>query len=479
VLEDNGAGPAASLPPPPPLRWTACEDGFECSVLKVPLDYARPEQRQLDVALVRLPATGGKARIGSLLANPGGPGASGIDFVRYWAKSLSPDLRGRFDIVGFDPRGVGQSSPLECHDNLQGLIALNPNPRTEAEWLQVEAAIDDFAALCAERAGEKLGHLGTLNAVRDMDRMRQALGDKQLTYFGYSYGTVLGQVYAGLFPGKVRALVLDGAVDISLGLDQLGLEQARGFEGALEHWARDCDARRCLSGGFERSRNAVDEVLRRSYQAPILSSGERAAGPGDVVYAVAAALYSPQTWNDLARAMQAALGGDGARLIELVDFYLGRREDGSYENLTEMYNAVTCLDYAVERDPLHYRSLAPDFEARASFFGRSFAAGGLYCASWRTEPAPLTAPKAEGAAPLLVIGTTGDPATPYKWSVSVSRQLGNATLLTFNGEGHTAYLTGNRCIDQAVNRYLIELKSPAVGATCGDAARSTPLKVSD
>jgi pimeloyl-ACP methyl ester carboxylesterase len=310
-----------------------------------------------------------------------------------------------------------------------------------------------------------------------MDRIRQALGEDKLTFFGYSYGTVLAQVYAALFPNRVRALVLDGAVDISLGIDQLTTEQALGFEGALAHWLEDCDARRCVAGRSGSARDALRLLLQRAAQAPIPTNADRDASEGEVLSAIAASLYSRGTWNDLSRALNRGLDGDGTSLIRLVDRYLGRRDDGSYDNLTEMYNAVTCLDYAANRDPQHYRRLADELETKAPLFGRSFAASGLYCAAWPAEPLPLKTEVPAALPPVLVIGTTGDPATPYKWSLGVHEQMKSSKLLTFNGEGHTAYLNGDRCIDDAVARYLTELVPPATGASCGDPARSIPLKV--
>ena len=177
---------------------------------------------------------------------PGQSGGSGIDFVKGWAPGLSADIRNRFDIVGFDPRGVGGSNPsLQCHDNLQGLTGLEPYPRTQEQWQTIAKALKDFADLCNQRGGDLLNHVGTLNVVRDMDRIRQALGDEKLTYFGYSYGSVLGQAYEDYFPNNVRAIVIDGPVDTTLGLDQLGIEQSQGFEGALQRWAADCKAHSC------------------------------------------------------------------------------------------------------------------------------------------------------------------------------------------------------------------------------------------
>ncbi|HLF76074.1 MAG TPA: alpha/beta hydrolase [Dehalococcoidia bacterium] len=442
------------------------------------MDYANPNTRQLEIALLRQKARQPSNRIGSLLVNPGGPGASGIELVRDWGPSLSQDIRNRFDVVGFDPRGVGQSTPVECHDNIHELIGVEPSPRTPEQWTEVERVVRAFTDLCAQRGGELLAHTSTLNSVRDMDRIRQALGDEKLTYFGYSYGTVLGQVYADTFPDKVRALALDGAVDISISIDELALGQAEGFEGALERWLVDCRRRTCVPARHGDPAAAVLELLRRAHEKPIPADADRDANAGETMTALIGALYTPAWWGDLGRAITRGLDGDGTNLVRLVDDFNGRKADGTYPNLTEMYNAVTCLDYVSSRDPLHYRTLADQFEAKAPTFGRPLAASGLSCAFWKPNPTPYKAPRAAGAPPLLVIGTTGDPATPYEWAVALSQQLESAVLLTFNGEGHTAYRTGNNCIDNAVNKYLIDLELPPQGTACGDPSKATPIKIS-
>ncbi|HEY7270539.1 MAG TPA: alpha/beta fold hydrolase, partial [Dehalococcoidia bacterium] len=227
------------------LDWHAC-GVFQCATLTVPLDYDHPEGRQIDLSVVRQPARDQSQRIGSLFVNPGGPGGSAVDFLRAWAPTLAPDIRDRFDVITFDPRGVGESTPLECHDNIQQLAALPPAPGSDAEWQEIADADKSFADLCAERAGGTLPYLGTVNVARDIDRLREALGEDKISYFGYSYGTEMGQVYAGLFPQRVRAMVLDGAVDLALSGDQVDFEQAMAFEKAYDHFLQDCESRSCL-----------------------------------------------------------------------------------------------------------------------------------------------------------------------------------------------------------------------------------------
>jgi pimeloyl-ACP methyl ester carboxylesterase len=454
---------------PSGLAWEPC-GSFECASLAVPLNYNAPQSRQIEIALLRSRARQPSQRIGSLLVNPGGPGASGNEFVRLWTLVAPREIRDRFDIIGFDPRGVGDSTSLTCHDNLQQVAALDPTPDSSAEWSSVAAVYRSFAETCARRGADLLPHLGSENVVRDMDRIRDALGDEKLTYLGYSYGTVLGAFYADLFPDRVRALVLDGAVDTSLSGEELAFEQALGFETALERFAADCRERQCLPSELGDPIDAVEELLRRAEASPIPApSRDRPAGEGETMLAVIVSLYSRQTWGALDRAIEAGLEGDGSRLVQLADLYLGRRADGSYPNQMEMNAAVNCLDYDYPRDALAYEEDAVDFEAAAPHFGEAIASGGLICASWAAQPRPLPTPRGLGAPPLLVIGTTGDPATPHAWAVALAEQLDSGVLLTWEGEGHTAYRSGSDCIDDIVNAYLVTLALPPDGTTCNAA----------
>jgi pimeloyl-ACP methyl ester carboxylesterase len=418
---------------------------------------------------------------GALLVNPGGPGGSGLDFLRWWAPSVTGDVRNRFDLVSFDPRGVGRSSALVCYGDtkrIQRLAALDPIPDTPAEWRGVQDEARSFAAACEMNGRELLPYLGTVNVVRDLDRIREALGEDKLTYLGYSYGTVIGAVYADTYPARVRALVLDGAVDMSLTGDELSLEQAQGFDGAMERFISDCRVRKCLPESLGDPGTAVDELVERAEASPIPApKADRPAGPGETLGALLGALYSQSWWPDLENAIEHGLRGDGSDLVRLFDAFLQRRSDGSYDNGIDVYNAVTCLDYAFSRDPAHYQALIPRFEAKARRFGSTLTVGELPCAYWPVDASPLQTPRGKGAPPILVIGTTGDPATPYQWAVAMSQQLESATLLTFNGEGHTAYRNGNRCIDEAVNAYLLTLKLPARNTRCGDPARAEPIKI--
>jgi pimeloyl-ACP methyl ester carboxylesterase len=460
------ATPVPTLPPPAPLEWHDC-DSWQCADFTVPLDYSNPGRGDLTLSLTRLPATDPGQRIGSLLLNPGGPGGSAVDYLKAVAFAIPAEIKQRFDLVAFDPRGVGASSPILCADNLQQLVALDPDPQTEEAFKAIESAIQAFADLCAQRAGDALGFYGTANVARDMDRIRQALGEDKLNYLGFSYGTSIGQIYADMFPDNFRAMVLDGNVDNSLSPDQRDLEQLLGFEAALDRFEQYCRDTSCFN---QDPADAIQTLIDRTRSAPIAAPGEdRSLTLGDLAQGILSSLYARFQRAGLANAIKDALNGDGSRMIRLVDSYWMRRPDGSYPNLYEAYFAVSCLDQAFDRDPQHYREREAEFAAQAPVFGPWFAYSSLPCAYWHADPTPLRTPKAAGAPPILVIGNTGDPATPYKWSVAVSKQLQSAVLLTNDDEGHTAYLQGSNCVADIVNAYLLDLKVPDEGTSCGDA----------
>jgi hypothetical protein len=262
-------------------------------------------------------------------------------------------------------------------------------------------------------------------------------------------------------------MVLDGAVDNTLGTDRLDLEQILGFEAAFQRYLADCAARQCIAGDpGETVRSLIDEAAEEPIAA---SNGDRPVGAGEIIQAILGSLYSQASWTILTAGLNAALDGDGSTLLLIADSFAGRQPDGDYSNLTEAHKAVSCLDSFTERDPEHHIGLADDFAAQAPFFGAGAAQFGLYCAFWEADPEPLTAPRAAGAPPILVIGTTGDPATPYRWAVTLSQQLESGVLLTRDGEGHLAYRYGNNCIDGAVDAYLLELTLPPEGLVCGAA----------
>jgi pimeloyl-ACP methyl ester carboxylesterase len=454
------------------LVWTNCGGGFQCATLMVPVDYTSPGGHQLGLSVIRKPARDQANRIGSLLTNPGGPGGSGVEFTRYWANILDGGIRDHFDIVGFDPRGVGESSPVICHDSLQDYIGADPSPDTQAEWDALAAESKRFADACAQKHGALLPFLGTKNVARDMDRLREALGDARLNYVGYSYGTEIGQVYADLFPGRIRAMVLDGAVNLAEPSDERTLTQIVGFEDALNAFLAKCREDKCRLTKRGDPGEAVDELFKKAEAAPIPSkSADRAAGPGEVLIGLITPLYSEQGWPQLERAIEAGLNGDGSLLVRLTDDYLSRESNGDYANSQETNLAVNCVDQeptALPKAFNEYAAAAARFAQVAPRLGPA-AANGLYCAYWAAKPDPIGPVRAQGIPPIVVVSTSGDPATPYAWGVAVSRQLPGAVLISYGGEGHTVYGGGqDDCVDEAVDAYLLELKVPSPDTVCGD-----------
>ncbi len=463
--------PQAAVASAAAIDWQVCGGSFQCATLKVPVDYANPGGKTLDLALLKRPAGDPSKRIGTLMANPGGPGASAIDFARVWSSLLSKDVRDRFDIVTFDPRGVGQSSPIVCHDDLQKLIALDPTPDNAAEWDGVKAESKTFADACTKKYGDLLSALGTKNVARDMDAIRLALGEDKLNYVGYSYGTVIGSVYADMYPSRIRAWVLDGAVDLSLGFEETIGTQSVGFERALAAYEADCDQKKCAAAPNGNTAKVIDDLLAKVDQQPLPApSADRVAGPGEVLLGIIEAMYSKFSWSGLTSALAQANKGDGSAMVKLADQYLQRDSDGSYPNLIEANSAVNYVDESCSRNPDDYIAMADRLAKLAPHFGASAASSGMTCAYWGAKADPLTVPRASGAPPIVVIGTTNDPATPFEWAVALSKQLESGVLVTHRGEGHTIYAQGDSCIDAAVNAYLLELKAPQAGLSCGNGA---------
>jgi pimeloyl-ACP methyl ester carboxylesterase len=439
----------------------------------VPLDYAAGGSAVAHISLIRLPATDRARRIGSLVTNPGGPGGSGVDFVRQDATAVFPAaVRERFDIVGFDPRGVGLSTPVRCEADLESYLSADPDPITAAQWTALVAADRAFATACGTNAGPLLGDVSTVSAARDLDLLRAALGEAKLTYVGYSYGTFLGATYAGLFPDHVRALVLDAAVDPALDLVGRLRGQAASFEGALDRFLASCSAD--PSCGFYEggaSGRAFDRLIagldRKPLPAPLVGGG-RAATAGMAWNAILGALYSPGFgWPYLARALGLAAAGDGSLLLATADALNGRKPDGEYSNEVEANSAINCADEPAPTDPAAYMTLAQQLLKTAPRVGRVLAATGLTCAFWPVHPTAAPAPiRAAGAPPIVVIGGTGDPATPYAWSVALAKELSSGVLLTRTGEGHGSYGFGTPCIDAPVDAYLLDLTAPVKGTVC-------------
>ncbi|MEU1374801.1 alpha/beta hydrolase [Streptomyces triculaminicus] len=459
--------------------WRPCSgkggSGFECATLRAPLDYAEPKAGDVRLAVSRKKATGSGRHLGSLMVNPGGPGGSAIDFLRGYAAAGYPaSVRARYDMVAMDPRGVAGSEPVRClsDEEMDDYAQVDQTPDDSSEVRELVAAYKKFAAGCAARSGRLLRHVSTVEAARDMDIFRAALGDEKLHYVGASYGTFLGATYAGLYPSRVGRLVLDGALDPSLDQERINRDQNAGFQTAFASFSQDCAQRDdcpLASGG----RTEVAAVRLRSFfdqldRHPLPTGKPRELTESLATTGVISAMYDEASWPLLRKALRDAQHGDGALLLRLSDAYYERDEHGAYSNLMPANSAVNCLDLPPAfNGPAGVLRALPDFEKASPALGTSFAWSALTCAYWPTQatgtPHRITA---AGAAPILVVGTTRDPATPYPWARALASQLSSGRLLTYDGDGHTAYTRGSSCVDSAVNAYLLTATAPPASRTC-------------
>lgn len=434
----------------------------------MPLDYDDLQGATIDIAVARVVSTGAD-RIGSLVFNPGGPGGSGVEFLDQAAVITPGEVTDRFDLVSFDPRGVGASTAIECEvdfdDNVDRL-----DLGDDAGWDDLVAASGGDDQRCTEASLELSGFVGTNNAARDLDLLRAALGDEQLTYVGYSYGTRLGATYAELFPDRVRALVLDGGVKPTSNLQELALGQAAGFDRALENFAAACDADDdCILGElgpaievFEGLRSEISEVGSFPTDDP-----DRVLTPGELDLGVIASLYSRSTWPILAQGLYVAeTQQDGTLLQALGDQLTGRQPDGSYDNSQIANGFINCADDPNRFDADVVRQMAQDAAAQSLYFGELLRAD-TGCLGTAEAQDPLIVGPAASAPPILVIGNSGDPATPFEWSSELAATLDSGVLFAVEAEGHTAY-GSIECVFDPVNAYLIDLVVPDAGASCSD-----------
>ena len=476
--------PSASRTPPPgseslaryygqALAWRAC-GAAECAGLSVPLDYAKPQGASITVQVLRMKATRPGQRIGSLVVNPGGPGGSGVDYARAADFIVGAPVRQRFDIVGFDPRGVQRSHPVDCLPDAQmdAVLAQDPTPDDQAEEQAFAASGAAFARGCVQRTGPLIGHISTEDAAKDMDILRSALGDAKLNYLGKSYGTLLGAVYAGLFPKLVGRFVLDGVVPPDATPAQIALGQAEGFERATRAWAQNCVNSGCpLGNSVDAVMAGMRDLLKRLDASPVpMSDGrESMLTEGWAATGIAQAMYDQGSWDALTAALRQVVDqNNGTALMKLADQYAERDPNGHYSgNLLEAFYAISCLDSPDSPDPKVYEQRARDAAAKAPTWGPFLAWGGLVCGQWPVkEGTGPHAISAAGSGPIAVIGTTRDPATPYEWSMQLRHELANARLLTFNGDGHTAYARSNACVDSAIDDYYTAGTLFADGLKC-------------
>lgn len=437
----------------------------------MPLDYDEPTGKTIELAVLRVPAERRDERVGQLVVNPGGPGASAVNYAASGASGFGDTVATYFDIVGVDPRGVGKSTPLECATTAQTdeLLSADPDPDSRAEVSRLSRLTREFGEGCLARSGDLARHVSTVEAAKDMDVLREALGEPKLDYLGASYGTLIGATYADLFPARVRRMVLDGAVDPALSGEQLALGQAQGFETALRSYLQDCvDRGSCPLGDTvdAAARRIADLLLQLDHQ-PLPTSSKRELTEGLGATGVMYPLYVKAFWPVLTVALQQALRGNGDQLLLLSDQYSHRDSDGYTDNLTEALYAVNCLDHSDTVPASDIESHVPAFEKVSPTFGRIFAYGLAACASWPVKSGQRTsALHAEGAPPIVVVGTTRDPATPYAQAVSLAKQLRSGVLVTRDGDGHTGFQQGNPCVDEAVETYLVGGTPPEDGLSC-------------
>jgi pimeloyl-ACP methyl ester carboxylesterase len=478
------ATPAVAAPAvaTPSIVWVDCGRGFQCGTLDVPTDYAHPAGGTTRLGVIRLPASDPARRIGSLFVNPGGPGGSGVDFVRAAARSVySPQVRARFDIVGFDPRGIGSSQALFCFaaaaDREQFWDGVQFVPVTLDQQRRLIARMAEFTRLCGQREGNRLRSVSTVDVARDLDRMRQAVGDRALTYVGYSYGSYLGEVYANLFPDRVRALVLDGVLDPETWANQsvrMLHDAAFGGEESLNAFAGTCAAAGagCAFASGDTGpqiRRRLDAVLARIKHAPL--PAPTADPPGELDYdlgnqAFLISMYDSSFWPVFAAGLAQAETGDGSILLDFIRLFTA--PPGVNDNSIDTFSAVFCTDGTFPHHDALWPALLRLSELRAPAFSSYWLYSGLACATW-----PASAPDRYAgpwdrrtSAPVLLVNTVADPATAYAGAVRAQQRLRDARLVTLDGFGHTSLGHLSTCVFQVVDRYLIDRVAPPNGLHC-------------
>ena len=453
------------------LAWSDCGDN-QCAKLTVPIDYSHPEGGAFQLFVLKVPAKDPSARIGSLVVNPGGPGGSGVFYAA--GAHFTDQVRAAYDVVGFDPRGVGASAPVKCLSDreLDSFLGADPTPDNKTQEQKVADSAKAFADKCKANGGPLLGHVSTIEAAKDMDILRAALVEPRLNYLGKSYGTFLGATYADLFPGKVGRFVLDGVIDPNLTSSQVNQGQAVGFETATRAYVTDCvNKGNCpLGSSVDSGMASLRGFLKQmdTNPLPVADPYVKRLTEGWASLGVAGPMYDPQQWPALTDALREAFAGRGTSLMKLADNYAERTSGGAYlGNLMQVMYAVNCLDRSDVKTLTHYESESRSLTAEAPTWGPFLAWSTVPCGYW---PVPANnAPKkitAAGSGPIVVVGTTRDPATPYMWAQGLAAELQNGHLITYNGDGHTAYMRSNSCVNDAVDAYLVKGVVPPPGLKC-------------
>ena len=451
------------------IDWKNCRQDFQCATLAVPIDFTKLSTGTFEIALLKYEARTSK-KLGSLIVNAGGPGGSGVDYAYAAEYIFSPAILDRYDIVGFDPRGVSRSAPIHCLSDKE--LDTNNNsdskPDNDAEFQQILQDTKKYVEKCKDK-NKYLTSYSTANVARDLDILRETLGDKQLNYMGKSYGTYLGTLYAQFFPEKVGRVVLDGAVDPSISNFQQTLTQAVGFDQAFNSFAADCNMRKNCTLPKDKAAAVAEmqKLFSKAADKPLLTKKSgRTLSESMMVLGTASAMYDSQTgWPQLRRAIAEAQNGHGDAFLKLADEYIGRQNDGSYPNNEFDSGAVIdCLDFNEPRSVQRIRNDAKAFTTKAPLFGPYLAYGGVTC-KFFNQDTEITIEPMTTANPVIVIGTTGDPATPYKWAQGLHNLLTNSILITLTGEGHTGQGQGNGCIDDQIDDFYLTGKAPTT-STC-------------
>lgn len=468
-----------------PIDWQDCGDQYYCGSIDAPLDWSNAASKTLHIALMEhRPKATAK---GAIVVNPGGPGGSGVDFVGGSVlNAVDKTIAASYDVIGFDPPGVGYSSAVKCYDAAKTddyLYGILPGTVGSAKWIAADTkAQKAFGAACQKNTGDLLAHVDTASAARDMDLIRADLGESTLDYIGYSYGTDLGTIYAGLFPKRVGHFVFDGADDPWFGnssniADDGTVQQAVGFEGDLKAWMTACLAGQkkatgsgsCpFTGTVDQGMDQVKALLDQVQKTPLKNSDGRELGSATLATAISSALYDTTEWTALASAFRGVQSGDPKAAFTLADEYNGRTSKGKYyDNTAEAFQAITCLDDGGDPSATDLRKEYDALKSKAPVLGVYEAYGAVTCNEWPVKPVAFPAPvTAKGSGPILIVGNTGDPATPYAGAKALAKQLADGHLLTYVGEGHTIYGKGVSCIDTRVDSYLEHGTVPAAGTRC-------------
>jgi pimeloyl-ACP methyl ester carboxylesterase len=454
-----------------PIVWTACDGStntvVECGNIEVPFDYADPEQGSFVLYVKKHNAASPADRIGSMMVNPGGPGFGGsslADDARYY---FSQDLIDRFDIIAWDPRGTGESTPaVNCVDTFDEYFGLDSPPETPDEKQALIDASQAFNDKCAENSGTILPYISTQASAQDINSLRLALGEEKVSFFGFSYGSELGTTWATMFPETVRAIVVDGAVDPNASSTEEGMNQAKGFEGQLATFLKQCSEKTtCAFHNGGKAEAAFDQLVLDIDTTPLEVSKDRTPVTQGVLFtAVAQAMYSDYYWPQLSEALSEAQNGDGKGILQLYDDYYQRKDDGTYGNELEAFLAISCLDDPGATSTEEVDSHIEDFIAAAPRLGGNFAYG-YSCALWPVKQAAKVNITGKGAGPIVVVGTTGDPATPLDSTRKMALSLEKGILIVVDANQHTGY-GANSCVVKAVDDYLIKLTVPANETTC-------------